>query len=226
MKNFTQLFSLLCLGTFLLASCSQTKDLAKTETKDNSRMYYKEYIGNKIIYHDKTTDETAEAHVNEEEIASLNPEQEKELQLETQNSLVATPEKLSIEESGTNNRQAAAPAKAKKSKPFLKGFYSNIKKNHNDVVSGKVFTKKYYKEKKAKSSGSAAVGASEIFGLLALIFGAASFTFGIAGLVFGILGLVFGIIGLDADSFWGIFALVGLILGAVGAALSFIFILV
>lgn len=222
MKKITQLFSLVCLATFLLASCSQSKDLAQNDTKDHTRRYYKEYIGNKIIYHDKVTDESPKDAIAEDEIASLGEVDE----LEVQKPIIAPPKKEQI----TTEEEKPAPTesarKESKSKPFLKGFYSKIKKNHNDVVTGKVFTKKYYKERKAKSNGSRAVGAAEIFGLLALIFGASSFTFGVAGLVFGILGLVFGIIGLDAEGFWGVFALVGLILGAVGAALSFIFILV
>ncbi len=222
MKNFTQLFSLVFLASFLLASCAQSKDLAQNDTKEHTRRYYKEYIGNKIIYHDKATDESVDEDFDGDEVASLDQVGE----LESQKTIIAPPKTEKAETVDEEALPAESVKKESKSKPFLKNFYTKIKKNHHDVVTGRVFTKKYYKEKKANSSGSRAVGAAEIFGLLALIFGASSFAFGVPGLIFGILGIVFGIIGLDADSFWGVFALVGLILGAVGAALSFIFLLV
>lgn len=226
MKNYLRFLSIGLLGAITLASCSQSKDLTSTPQKeDPSRRYYKEYRGNKIVYHDQQEEEA------KEETSAATEEPAK---AETSKEVVTAPSPVTgLTENSMSDKPSSSESliemKEKNegnSKGKMMAFLESLKQNRDDVMSGKAFTKEYYAVD-AKGSGdqTTSVGANEIFALLGLIFGASSFVMGIPGLIFGVIGIVFGLIGMNATDFWRIFGLVGFILGIIGAVISFIFIL-
>ena len=232
MKKITHHFVFVLAAIFTLASCSQSQELSSLNSADNSRRYYKEYVGNKIIYHNQPEKETPE----ELEIDNMD-------RTYAGGDLMTDRDRLGISTSmfdESNEKEAAETSDGTAERSHLKddnrlaakkkirwdNLFNVLQENHQNVVSGKVFTKKFHAERTSKTTQ---MGASEVFGLLALIFGAASISsIGAAaiGISFGVVAIVFGLLGQNAESFWGVFSLVGLILGIIGAALSFIFIFV
>lgn len=232
MKKITHHFVFVLAAVFTLASCSQSQELSSSNQEDNTRRYYKEYVGNKIIYHNQPEKEApAELDINMDETYAGGDLMTDRDRLGISTSMFDQSGEKELSEIKSEN--AASPGtleddKVLSAKKRIRwdNLFNVLQENHQNVVSGKVFTKKFHAERINKTTQ---VGASEIFGLLALIFGAASVSsFGAAaiGISFGVVAIVFGLLGQDAESFWGVFSLVGFILGIVGAALSFIFIFV
>lgn len=210
MKKLVHYALLSLIAVIVLSSCSQTQNLASATNQDGSNYRYrKEYIGNRIVYRNAYAGENT---------PNINKEQ---LSLQDLKDIDQPVEQGVVMESLKDKKVAPVVAEVDNNTKKAKfNLAENLRQGREDVVTGKVFTKDFYKAK-AESSAQTTFGTAEVFALLSFIFGLVSLvSWSIAGIIFGALALVFGLLGLGSGSPWGIFALIGVICGAVGILLG------